>query len=65
MTTHSTHEVTRLLVAWSDGDEAALEKLMPLVYEELRQLAKIIMRREQPGHASDDGAGQRSLSAPC
>lgn len=50
MTTHSTHEVTRLLVAWSDGDEAALEKLMPLVYEELRQLAKNYMRREQPGH---------------
>src|SRR5262245_17892711 len=35
MTTPSTHNVTQLLVAWSDGDQAALEKLMPLVYQEL------------------------------
>ena len=42
--------MTRLLVAWGDGDQAALEQLMPLVYEELRKLAHQHMRREHPGH---------------
>jgi RNA polymerase sigma factor (TIGR02999 family) len=46
----SPKEVTRLLVDWSDGDEAALERLMPLVYDELRRLARHYMRRERPGH---------------
>ena len=41
-------EVTRLLVEWGDGDEAALERLMPLVYDELRRLARHHMRRERP-----------------
>jgi RNA polymerase sigma factor (TIGR02999 family) len=50
MTTPSTHDVTRLLVAWSDGDQAALEKLMPLVYQELRRLARRYLGRENPGH---------------
>jgi len=44
------HEITRLLVAWSDGEESALEQLTPIVYEELRQLAKRYMRQERPGH---------------
>lgn len=44
------HEITRLLVAWTDGEESALEKLTPIVYEELRQLAKRYMRQERPGH---------------
>jgi RNA polymerase sigma-70 factor (ECF subfamily) len=43
-------EVTQLLVAWSEGNEAALEQLLPLVYEELRRLARHYMRREHPGH---------------
>lgn len=46
----STHEVTALLQAWSAGDEAALEKLAPLVYEELRRTAHRYMAREQTGH---------------
>ena len=47
----STHrDVTRLLVEWGDGDEAALARLMPLVYDELRRLARHYMRRERPGH---------------
>src|SRR3954447_8646621 len=46
----SQEEVTQLLLAWSNGNEAALEKLMPLVYEELRRLAHQYMRRERPGH---------------
>ena len=45
-----THEVTRLLVAWGDGDRAALDRLMPLVHEELRRLARHYMSRERPGH---------------
>jgi RNA polymerase sigma factor (TIGR02999 family) len=43
------HEVTQLLLAWSDGDKAALDQLMPLVYAELRRLAKSYMRRERAG----------------
>jgi RNA polymerase sigma factor (TIGR02999 family) len=43
-------EVTRLLIAWNAGDKAALEKLMPLVYAELRQLAERHFRRERRGH---------------
>ena len=50
MVGHSTHEITRLLQAWGDGDERALERLMPLVYEELRQAAHRYMAREAPGH---------------
>jgi RNA polymerase sigma factor (TIGR02999 family) len=45
-----THEVTRLLVAWGDGDRAALDRLMPLVHTELRRLARHYMSRERPGH---------------
>ena len=45
-----THEVTQLLVAWSNGDKAALDRLMPLVYTELRRLARHYMSRERPGH---------------
>jgi len=50
MTMPSSHEVTQLLLAWSDGDQAALEQLTPLVYRELRRLAKGYMRQERPGH---------------
>ena len=44
------HDITQLLRAWSDGDEKALDKLMPLVYRELRRLAQRYMRHERPGH---------------
>ena len=50
MVGHSTHEITRLLQAWGDGDERALEQLMPLVYEELHRAAHRYMAREAPGH---------------
>ncbi len=43
-------DVTRLLSAWSDGDEEALSALMPLVYDELRSLAAAYLRRERPDH---------------
>jgi RNA polymerase sigma factor (TIGR02999 family) len=42
-------DVTELLIAWSRGDQAALEDLMPLVYDELRRLAHRHLRREQEG----------------
>lgn len=42
--------VTQLLVDWSNGDQKALDKLMPLVYSELRRLAGNYLRRERPGH---------------
>ncbi len=48
--TPQTHEVTQLLIAWSDGDQAALAKLTALVHEELYRLAKRYMGREAPGH---------------
>jgi len=43
-------EVTQLLLDWGQGDQAALDKLIPLVYQELRRLAQRHMRRENPGH---------------
>lgn len=45
-----THELTQLLVAWSDGDEAALDRLAPLVHNELHRLARHYMRRERDNH---------------
>jgi RNA polymerase sigma-70 factor (ECF subfamily) len=45
----NSHEVTQLLLAWSEGDRTALDQLMPLVYAELRRLAKSYMRRERAG----------------
>jgi len=44
------HEITQLLRAWSGGDEKALEKLMPLVFEELHRAAHGYMAQERPGH---------------
>jgi RNA polymerase sigma factor (TIGR02999 family) len=42
--------ITQLLIDWGKGDRAALEKLMPLVYSELRRLASNYLRRERVGH---------------
>jgi RNA polymerase sigma factor (TIGR02999 family) len=43
-------EPTELLRAWSEGDGSALERLVPLVYDELHRLARRYMRRERPDH---------------
>ena len=43
-------EVSQLLRAWSEGDRVAFDKLMPLVYQELRQIARRYMDRQQAGH---------------
>jgi RNA polymerase sigma factor (TIGR02999 family) len=56
MSTRSTDEVTRLLLEWSNGDKSALEKLIPLVYDELRRMARQYMRRERPGHTLQSAA---------
>ena len=44
------HTVTRLLLDWRNGDQAALDQLLPLVYQELHRRAMIFMNREPPGH---------------
>lgn len=46
----SSDGVTQLLIRWSGGDQAALDKLIPLVYGELRRLASNYLRRERQGH---------------
>ena len=46
---HSPGEVTALLEAWGKGDRAALDRLMPIIYGELRRLAHRELRREDPG----------------
>ncbi len=45
-----TSPVTRLLSAWRSGDASALQRLTPLVYDELKNLARRYMRRERAGH---------------
>jgi len=45
------HEITQWLQGWRNGDETALERLTPLVYQELHRLAKAYMRGERTGHA--------------
>ena len=44
------HDVTHLLARWKDGDETALQQLVPIVHEELRRVAQRQMARERPGH---------------
>jgi RNA polymerase sigma-70 factor (ECF subfamily) len=44
-------QVTGLLLAWSKGDDAALEQLIPLVHAELRRIARRHMAHERPGHS--------------
>jgi RNA polymerase sigma factor (TIGR02999 family) len=50
MTTPPPHEITRLLQAWSSGDEEALNRLTPLVYEQLHRVARRYMADERSGH---------------
>jgi len=56
MAAPSPKEVTRLLVDWGNGDQAALDELIPLVYDELRRLAGRYMRRESEGHTLQTSA---------
>ncbi len=50
MSTPSTQEVTRLLLAWREGDEDALEKLIPLVHKEMRRMARRYMAGQRADH---------------
>jgi RNA polymerase sigma factor (TIGR02999 family) len=56
MKTASSSEVTQLLQAWGDGDQEALNKLIPLVYQELHRLAAGYMRKESPNHTLQTSA---------
>ncbi len=56
MQMHSPQEITRLLVAWGDGDQSALDELAPLVQAELHRLAHHYMGRERPGHTLQTSA---------
>jgi RNA polymerase sigma-70 factor, ECF subfamily len=49
-------DVSMLLHAWSDGDQSALDRLAPIVYAELHNLARRYMRRERPGHSLQTSA---------
>jgi RNA polymerase sigma factor (TIGR02999 family) len=50
MQTPPSHDVTRLLLNWSNGDRAALDQLMPVVYRELHKIATGYLRGERPDH---------------
>ena len=56
MNAASPHDVTQLLAAWSEGDEAALEQLVPILQTELRRLARHYLKRERPGHTLQTSA---------
>lgn len=46
----SSHQVTQLLHEWRQGDQVALDKLLPVIYHELQKLAGSYLRNERPGH---------------
>jgi hypothetical protein len=52
----SPHEVTQLLQAWGEGDQGAFDKLVPVVYQELRRLARHYMVQERPDHTPQSAA---------
>jgi RNA polymerase sigma factor (TIGR02999 family) len=53
---HSSRNVTDLLVAWSHGKQEALNELVPLVYDELRRIARRRLQRERAGHTLQSAA---------
>ncbi len=52
----SSETITDLLIHWRDGDLAALDRLIPLVYKELRRMASYYMRRRRPGDSLQTSA---------
>ena len=56
MAASADHPVTELLIAWGAGDAGALERLTPLVYSELRKIARGYMARERPGQTLEPTA---------
>jgi RNA polymerase sigma factor (TIGR02999 family) len=53
---HHPHPVTELLVRWKAGDQAALDELVPLLYQELRDIARHHLQKERPGHTLQSAA---------
>jgi RNA polymerase sigma-70 factor (ECF subfamily) len=51
LTPSGSREITALIRAWGDGDQTALDRLTPLVYDELRRMARRYMRRQRAGHS--------------
>lgn len=49
-------QITQLLLGWRDGDQKALDALLPLVYRELRHLAHFHLRKERPNHTLQSAA---------
>ena len=47
---HAEQDITQLLRDWGRGEKSALDRLMPVVYNELRRIARNFMRRQNPGH---------------
>lgn len=56
MTAPESENVTQLLIAWGQGDEAARDELIPLVYETLRRIARHHLRGERAGHSLETAA---------
>lgn len=56
MTTENSEDISGLLVAWSKGDEAALNDLMPLIYDDLRGIARRQLRRQPAGYILQSGS---------
>jgi RNA polymerase sigma factor (TIGR02999 family) len=56
MATLSQRQVTQLLLDWREGDQEALNRLIPLVHQELKRLARHYMRRERAGHTLQTSA---------
>ena len=50
------HPVSELLVRWKTGDQAALDELLPLLYKELRDIARHQLQKERPGHTLQSAA---------
>jgi hypothetical protein len=57
--------ITQLLIEWREGDETALDELMPLVYAELRQMAHRYMRGEQSGLDGCSASMSIPKDLPC
>ena len=56
MASSSPQEITQLLIAWRNGDETALDQLMPFVYDDLRRIAHRHLRKERRGHTLQTSA---------
>src|SRR5438874_2372066 len=56
MTTEGAQDITRLLAAWSEGDEEALKSLVSVVYPEMRRMARVHLGRRAPDHTLQSAA---------